>query len=171
MFGDVSRRFGACSFWTAIVLCWVLGCSSESADLNAVFGTKQVLDVVKRAERVEAFRLAPESFNKRSLAEYDIVGDPVPVSEADAEALAAILTDPATYKFDIAKGCDPEYGVGVRFLAGNEKVTVLFCFECDILTVYRGDAAVGGEDFDPARGRLVALVQRVFPDDEELREL
>lgn len=165
------RRFAGPVGSIGIVILVSVGCGSADANLHEVFGTKQVLEAVKSAERVEACRLAPESYHKASLAEYDFIGDPVRVSEADADALVAVLVDPATYLFDMAKGCLPVYGVGVRFIAGAEEVTVLFCFECDILTVYRGDQEVGGEDFDPARARFVAIMQRIFPKDEAIQAL
>jgi hypothetical protein len=146
------------------------GCGKHGARLDEVFGSPSASDTVRHVDQIEAFRLAPASYYKASLAEYETVGKAVDVSGEDADRLVAILTDTGTYDFDIAKGCEPVYAVGVRFVAGDEAVTVLFCFECDILTVYEGDQVVGSGNFDAAHRNLAEIIKRIFPDDEGLRE-
>jgi hypothetical protein len=85
--------------------------------------------------------------------------------------LAALLLDPRSYVWNEAKGCDPLYGVRLEFKRKDETVDVIFCFECDILTVYHNGVAGSGEDFDPIRPALVPLMKEIFPKDGEIQSL
>jgi len=105
-----------------------------------------------------------------------VEGEKLPASAAQAKRLKAILANPKSYSFDIAKGCGPTYGV--RFLFSPEKaaddtppIALNLCFECNILTLTRANNTLGDEDFDNARAGLVALCKELFPRDEEIQSL
>jgi hypothetical protein len=93
------------------------------------------------------------------------------VAEVDRVTLRDLLLDEGSYELEMAKGCEPVFGVGVSFMLGEQVVDILFCFECDILAVYQDGKVVGDEDFDPARTRLVRLVKKFFPDDNVIQQL
>ena len=82
-----------------------------------------------------------------------------------------MLLNRATYSWDSAKSCKPNYGVRIQFNSGDDRVDVLLCFECRILAVYHNDKSGGGEDFDNANPALIAVVKRLFPDDREIQNL
>lgn len=160
------------------VSCFLGGCqrSAEQApgssqELLAVFGNQQVIDTVQAASTVRAYRLADASFYQDQLSSYDRAGEAVAVSEADRLQLRDLLLDEESYELEMAKGCEPVFGVGVTFTSGEQRVDVLFCFECDILAVYQDGRGVGDEDFDPARTRLVKLVKKFFPADDVIQQL
>lgn len=147
------------------------GCGCSSGDLKDVFGNEQAMATVKNATSVKAYRLPPGSYFQESLKDYKIVAGSVDVSDNIVSQLRKILLDASIYGWEFAKGCEPDYGVRIQFSDNDNTVDVLFCFECDILAVYHNGKVVGGEDFDNARSRLVAIVQKLFPDDEAIQSL
>lgn len=143
----------------------------SSQELLAVFGSQQVIDTVHAASEVHAYRLADSSFYEDELSSYERSGEALTVSEADRLQLRDVLLDKESYELEMAKGCEPVFGVGVTFVKGERSVDVLFCFACDILVVYQDGKVVGDEDFDPARTRLVRLVKNFFPTDDVIQQL
>ena len=85
--------------------------------------------------------------------------------------LRAVLLNPSSYEFEMAKGCMPDYGVRFQFVHQGREVDVLLCFGCDILAVYDRGKKVGGEDFDTARLSLAAIVKTLFPKDDAIQAL
>ncbi len=74
--------------------------------------------------------------------------------------------------FNMTKRCLPVPGVAVRFTGKrNETAILLFCFECDMLSIAMADDEPRWEDFDAQHGELLALVRELFPDDEALADL
>ncbi|MEE2989884.1 MAG: hypothetical protein VX715_04680 [Planctomycetota bacterium] len=158
--------------------CFLGGCQRPveqapggSQALLAVFGNQQVIETVWAASEVHAYRLADASFYQDDVSSYERSGEAVTLSEADRLQLRDLLLDEESYELEMAKGCEPVFGVGVTFARGEQRVDVLFCFECDILAVYQDGKGVGDEDFDPARTRLVKLVKKFFPADDVIQQL
>mgnify|MGYP006969408098 CR=1 FL=1 len=146
------------------------GCAGE-AQVEKLFGGAEAVGVVNEATTVEAFRLPTGSFFQESPEKYTMTSGPVAVSAATAEKLRAALLDPKTYGWDFAKGCEPDFGVRIRFTKGKETVDVFFCFGCDILAVYFNGKRTGDEDFDDARPAFVAAAKALFPKDEAIQGL
>jgi hypothetical protein len=159
--------------------CLLTGCHDEpvgkavvsSKELLLIFGSQEVIDVVRASTDVHAYRLAEPGYYEADLVSYDRAGEPVRVAEVDRVMLRDLLLDEGSYELELAKGCEPVFGVGVSFVAREQAVDILFCFECDILAVYQDGKVVGDEDFDPARTRLVRLVKKFFPDDNVIQQL
>jgi hypothetical protein len=101
----------------------------------------------------------------------EVLSGPIAVAEDDARLLASILRDPKTYSWESAKGCKFDPGVAIRFAGGTSTTDVVFCFHCDEIQIYRDGKRVGGEDIDNARSRLAAIMQHIFPDDQEIQKL
>ena len=139
--------------------------------LKPVFGSQQVIDAIQSSTTAQAYRLAEESFYEQELSNYDRVGDSIEVAAADRVRLQKVLLDENSYELNSAKGCEPVFGVGLSFLTDKRTVDVLFCFQCDILVVYDNGKEVGGEDFDPVRPQLVAVMKNIFPGDEVIQQL
>jgi hypothetical protein len=131
----------------------------------------EVAAIVKSPATVTAYRLADSSTYREKIADYKTMGDPVDVDAEMMKQLAESLLDPRGYLWDLAKGCDPLYGVRLEFKRKDETVDVVFCFQCDILSVYHHGASVASEDFDPLRPALVPLVKKIFPKDGEIQSL
>jgi len=85
--------------------------------------------------------------------------------------LLNILLDPTVYEWESAKGCIPTPGVKLSFRSPEHVVDILFCFECDILSVYRDNERMSGGNFDHGRRRFVQWLQRQFPDHPDIQKL
>ncbi len=159
------------------------GCAEPQSKTESALGGKRVLDTIKHADRIEAYRLRPQFVDdsahlleeddreRTKASDYEVVGDAVDVPDDIAKRFAAILDAPESYLWDMASGCVPDYGVRLSFVRDSERVDVLFCLECDLLSVFRNDRARGGADFSPAHGRLVAEFKKLFPDDRAIQGL
>ena len=138
-----------------------------------------VVDVLKGATRVEAYRLRDERADegKPSVGRYVITSTGKAQDEAFAQRLAKVLLDERTYVFGSAKGCKFTPGIGFRVWNGDTAaVEVVICFDCDELIVHAPKASDGSirgamEDFDPARPALVRLAKEAFPEDKEIQAL
>jgi hypothetical protein len=144
--------------------------AEEVGPLGKLFPA-DVAAIVKSPATVTAYRLADSSTYREKIADYKTVGDPVDVDAETTTKLAAVLLEPRGYLWDLAKGCDPLYGVRLEFKRKDETVDVVFCFQCDILTVYHNGVAGASEDFDPLRPALVPLMKTIFPKDGEIQSL
>ena len=161
-----------------VVSCLLAGCQKpvgqavdSTSQLLPIFGSQQVIDIVQASTDVHAYRLADAGYYQDDLADYEHAGEPVRVPGADREILRDLLLDEGSYELEMAKGCEPVFGLGVSFARGEQAVDILFCFQCHILAVYQDGRAVGDEDFDPARTRLVTLVKKFFPNDGVIQQL
>ena len=107
----------------------------------------------------------------KKIADWPITAGPVTLDAQTAAELTAILTSPDTYLWDSAKGCEFDPGVAIRFTDDAGSTDVLLCFSCDEMVIVRGGKRIGGEDTDSARKKLVAIAQRLFPDDAVIQAL
>ena len=139
--------------------------------LKKLFGSAQAIDTIQNAETVNSYLLSPPSRYQKSFSDYKIAGDPVKLNDEQTSRLRAVLLSEKTYVWDVAKACEPLYGVRVEFQHESQSVDVLFCFECDILTVYENEKVADGEDFDPARDAFVTIFKEVFPEDDVVQSL
>jgi hypothetical protein len=159
------------------VCCVAFALGQRSAEnVNKLFGGSDGLQVVLRAERVEAYRVAPlhkmpKDDDPKTIGGAGMLSGPVTVDETSRRELAEILRNPGTYDWNSAKGCKFDPGVVIRFASETTTIDVVFCFHCEELQVWRDGARVGGEDFDAAAARLVTIMKRIFPDDEEIQKL
>lgn len=154
-----------------VVFALSAGCGGADRNLTSLFGSADAIDTVRNASSVTAYRLKSPATDHRLLSDYEMTAGPISVSDASTAELRAMLLDSSLYRWDTAKGCEPDFGVRIRFQRGNDAVDVLFCFDCDILGVYDNGVAVGGEDFDDFRNRLLVIVKDMFPDDEAIQSL
>jgi hypothetical protein len=153
-----------------VLICASSLMAEDKSPLDGLF-PPEVAALVKSPATVTAYRLSEGSTYRAKVADYKTMGDPVDVDGETKKQLAEVLIDPRAYLWDVAKGCDPLYGVRLEFKRKNETVDVVFCFECSILSVYRQGEAVASEDFDPIRPPLVAVMKKIFPKDGEIQSL
>ena len=159
-----------------IVVILLAGCSDDPR-VATLFGGEPTFEAIKSAKSLEAVRIDGKKHDEKladgemSILGYPITSEPVQLTPEQIKTLAAILADPGTYKFDVAKGCEFLPGVALRTTAGKQPVVILLCFGCDELAIYVGGKRVGHEDFDNARGKLAALAKQIFPKDDEIQSL
>ena len=104
--------------------------------------------------------------------EYPIVRDLGAVDKSQTSEFMDILLDTRSYDWsDGAVGCILIPGVRVAFSDGRRRIDILFCFECEILTVYVDGDPFSGADFTEGRGRIAAWFARNFRTVPELQWL
>lgn len=150
----------------------------SNAELRRIFGGSAGWSLLKDADRVEAYRIGElpnlhqsDSISKAAVGDYPIISGPIAVSPADIDTLRSTLQDHESYIRKTAKKCMPTPGIRLDFIRGGERLSVLLCFECDMLLNYLNEKLVGGEDFDNARPILVRTARSLFPDDPKIQAL
>jgi hypothetical protein len=147
---------------------------TSEAELRRIFGGSNGLAALRSADHVEAYRIDNSGEAKSSpsarLADYAVLAGPVAVSEADVEKLRGTLDDKNTFRH-LKKACLPQPGVRLDFIHGDDRLSVLLCFECDMAMNFLNGSFVGGGDFDDARPALVAAVRSLFPNDPKIQAL
>ncbi len=144
-------------------------------DISKLFGGPAGMSVLNNADRIAAYRIEkPADRNKWSdedLLNFAIVDGPISVSQSDAQALLATLQERKSFAWDAKKACMPTPEVRLDFIRGNDRLSVLLCFECDILENFLNGKLVGGQNFDNARPTLVRIARSIFPDDPKIQSL
>jgi hypothetical protein len=153
--------------------------ATETELISKVFGGAENLAIVKNAREVTACIITPKKDPDGPGVEAADFEDPgnfregprvvVPVHRI--AQLRAVLLDPAQADVESRKSCIPVPHVRFIFTDSSGSVGVDLCFLCDILYVSRGGKMVGGENFDPAHAKLLALCRALFPGDKDLDEL
>jgi hypothetical protein len=147
----------------ACLLIVVSGCAGRR-EVERLFGERENLALVSSTSRVAAFRVAaaPASTGK----------GPVALNVDQLRRLRAILNDPNTYWFGVAKSCRFNPDILIQFAADNGRVVaVTFCFSCDEVRIEAEGVQTGIEDTDPQRPALLRLARELFPDDAYLQHL
>ncbi|WP_171189273.1 hypothetical protein [Alienimonas chondri] len=165
----------------------LVGCGGQE-ELTEMLGGSAGRAAIADPASVEAIRLEPanplpdpddidlEALERlvlpdslpEGISDYREVAGPVAVPAAQAAA----LDSPGWLSPDVAKACEPLYGLRVRFTGRNGTVVDIWnCFECDILSVVIDGEVVGGDDSDDLRPILLAVARQAFPDDEALASL
>jgi hypothetical protein len=157
---------------TALVRFWS---AFQNSDVRQMFGGAAGIDALRSADRVEAYRLGklPDEINWQTatVSDYPVAAGPVVVPGSTAKHIAVVLQKPTSYGWEFAKSCIIRPGVRLDFIRGNDRLQILLCFECDIVSIVLNGEHVGGEDFDNVRGELVRAIRSLFPDDPVIQTL
>lgn len=165
------------NWMTFVSLLLFAGCADRDPQVVKLFGGEATLTALAAPDTVEALRIDPKSYGNapadagKVIVGYKITSPPAKLSAEQIKQLAAILADPGSYSFDVAKGCEFMPGVALVAQAGKQEIVVLLCFDCRELAIFVGGKKVGHEDMDNAQGKLAALVKKLFPDDKEIQSL
>ncbi len=131
---------------------------------------------VKAWRTVGSLELNSPSFTLDDL--YRKSGEGNLVSTNLAAQLSKLLLDESSYPhysgLVIPKGCLPEPAVVVAFSDGKKNVDVFFCFECAILIIKTDEnpTKIGLQtDFDPSRDKLLQVMKKIFPKDQQIQSL
>jgi len=147
--------------------------------VEELFGGKDAVEIVEHPDRVEVFRLNGErkrrpvkdAVKEAQLDDFPPVSDAVPVPHDIALQVAATLISPESYHWLIGKLCIPEYDVRFSFFRGDQRVDVLFYFECDMLLILRNGQGISGGYFDYSHNFLASIMKQLFPKDEEIQAI
>lgn len=143
----------------------LLGVDPTPAELMAKIVTPEAYKVIEKPDEIEAWLLTS---NPDGSPKKDRVG-PVKIPAALAVKFSSALLDFDSYNsWDISKGCITDDGARLRLKKGEDEVHVSFCFECDILTISRGEfhRAI---NFDQGHNRFADLFLELFPEDSVVR--
>jgi hypothetical protein len=132
-------------------------------DVRNLMGGSAGVSVLRNADRVEAYRIGPTGTG--GYLDAPIIKGPVAVSNSVARTIRRVLEDQKSYLWSAQKACKPMPGVRLDFIRGNERLSVLVCFECDFLFYYLNGKQVGAKDCDGAGPALVRAACSIFPDD------
>jgi len=150
-----------------------LWAGNRPTTVEELFQTTDNLAIVSSPDRVEVCILYlkepwfSKNLNKRKWKE----GKPLPVSPETAQLLSTKLTDPKTYRWDIAKACWPNWNARISFFKSGHSVSADLCFSCKILLLSRDGQPFSGEDFDGANETIFEIVRSMFPDDRVIRDV
>lgn len=147
-----------------------VGCAAEKALPPGALGGDAVVKAIRNAKKVSVYRLKGES-TKDDPQAYVTTDGPIELDAKQAAALAEIVTSPRTYEFDVAPACEPIFGVRTTFVDGDTTVDIVYCFDCNLLTVYRNGKQVGDAFFAPGRKQLVAVMKELLPKDMAIQRL
>jgi hypothetical protein len=144
---------------------------AENPDLNdlsagTALGGPDVLATIKNAETVTAQRIdsIPQEKAPRILTE---LGPPFTVPTAEAAALKSAFSQGATY-LSPSKTCQFRANVRYGFVTAKDKISIVLCFGCGEMEVWRGDNLVSFGPFDGGYGRILEITKQLFPKDEFL---
>jgi hypothetical protein len=137
--------------------------------VKQLFGGGAAYETVKSPDYVQAWLLNTDPDTYEDGKPTIRVG-PKKLEFEHAEAFSNILLNFDSYAWTEMKMCSPEFGLGLRFVRGNDQVEFLFCFDCDILEVTH-NGQKKQENFDFAHNELVWAAQDAFPWDNALGKL
>lgn len=137
--------------------------------VKQLFGGDDAYETVKSPDYVEAWLLNTDPYENID-RKPTIRAGPKKIISGRAKAFSNVLLDFDSYAWTEMKLCSPDFGLGLRFVRGNDKVEFLFCYNCDILEVAHNGHRQQ-ENFDFAHNRLVWAAQDAFPWDGALGKL
>ena len=126
--------------------------------------------------KVEAFRVKNRVFDSQEevdnpgpLGGYPIVAGPVEVNAKVASEFHDVLRDQNSYEWEMFKDCEFDPGVAIRFTGKSDVTEVIICFHCGQLVIVHGGKRHSPPDLGSSQTKLLELVQRIFPNDKEIR--
>lgn len=133
--------------------------------------------ILRDAKRAEVFRVGPEPVANATggvIGGYPILATGKEQGANYAARLSKVLRSGGVTQN--RKKCGLQPGVAYRLWNDDRAVEVLVCFKCDVLWPHvvgssDKDTHYEWQDFDPVRGKLVALAKEAFPDDAEIQSL
>ena len=164
---------------TALVTCLAtLGCDTQklgNPEATVIFSPD--LAVIREADSGSGYLIDGGVALKRGVdvganaTDYPVAKDLGAFPKDQIPMLLSVLLDPKTYEWEYSKSCIFIPGVKLSFQSDGHRVDVLFCFDCDILSIYRNGQYVSGGNFDFGRPQLVDLLKANFPDDPLIQSL
>lgn len=134
--------------------------AEPSPQVVKLFGGRENFDVMHEASEVFVVRLKrkPEHPPSAGMDAYERVGKEWTFNEATRREMIAMFSSDASYLWDQAVGCIPDYGYRINFRRGDDVLCIAVCLECRMICIFRDDKRVGCEEFDPVLDKLKRFV-------------
>ena len=135
------------------------------AEIRRLFGGSPGISALNHADRIEAYRVevpADRNTSSNALEDFPIIKGPMPILQSDADTLLAILQDRNSYVRDVKKGCLFVPEVRLDFIRDNDRLSVLLCFQCDMIVSYLNGKLIGGRNTEKVRPTLVKIAALDF---------
>jgi hypothetical protein len=159
---------------------FVLICCSARADVSERFGGTNNTRLIASAPFVVAWRTAGSLKTNDYYGEllWKKSGSPMVVSTNLARELSVILLDERTY-YEVegaAKNSLSWPCVMMNFSDGKTSVELFFSFRDNSIAAKVGTEKYGmpllvDSNFDPSRAKILAIIKKIFPDDEYIQKL
>lgn len=156
-----------------------LGCSKGTAPVQTrgkpIGGSTTAFAILKNPTQVEASALTNiytigDTVSDLGRNRIETRLGPVRLSPAMAKNISDILCDPVTYEGDWY-GCDPIYGIRLKFTAPQGTVEALLCMQCDNVAFSSSANDSEEREFEKGRPQIVKFLKTVFPDDQIIQAL
>jgi hypothetical protein len=147
---------------------------NAEADLRQIFGGPAGLAAARYPDHVEAYRigkLADEAKWPAAPADFPILAGPITASQPNVADLSRALQDRNYYVWNKSRDCAPHPDMRLDFTHGNDRLSVLVCFECNMMTSYLNDKPVSEMISDYLRPTLVRAARSLFPNDPKIQSL
>lgn len=142
---------------------------AEDPDLNELsastaLGGKDVFATIRDAETVTAQRIDSTAQEQGPQIVTEL-GAPFTVPSSEAAALKKAFTQGKTF-LSPSKNCKFRANVRYSFATSKDKVSLVLCFGCGELEVWRGSELVSFGPFDGGYANILAITKQLFPKDE-----
>ncbi len=147
--------------------------NAPATSVLGLYGSKENIDIVSDPERVEITMLRVKApwFSKRMDKRRYSEVERAPLKLSEIVRLKELLMREDAYGWDILKSCYPTWSARAEFFRSNSRVTIDFCFECNILMISRDGRPFSGEDFDSIRPIVFEIFKNHFPQDEIIQQV
>ena len=131
---------------------------------------EEAVDILRGAEKVEAFRLNPdrEAKGDKQVGGFVVTAEGKSLGKESVAALAELLLTDETYTGQQSKCFLP--GVGFRVWKGDKSVDVAVCFMCSNLQVGNASGGFRGAKSN-VYGQLLKMAKDAFPNDKAIQDL
>lgn len=151
---------------------WIgISCQRKPSKVDSDFWMDQeTARDIQYAISATAYHILPDQSHpdaaRGQFMDYPILSGPITLGSEEVRQLSSLLSDTSSYHLDEAfKMCLFTPNVGLQLeREGQGTLTVLLCFDCNVLKIYDKGQEVFSEDFDPARIELLTIFYPVFKD-------
>jgi hypothetical protein len=155
-----------------------ISCQRPQAEVDSAYWMDQeTARDIQYATSATAYHILPDQAGTGTangqFMDYPVLSGPVVLGSEEIRQLSSLLSDTSSYHLDDAfKMCLFTPNVGIQLeREGQAPLTVLLCFDCNVLKIYDKGQEVFSEDFDPARTELLTIFYPIFKDMPYFRSL
>ncbi len=153
------------------LLALALPALTNAAPIADILGDRKATEIrrIIPSETPENLKLPELTY----IADFEILGEPVALSAAQAATLTKLTSDAAAFDSDGEATCKFRPGVALRFGTDGDAIDLLVCFACNEVAAVPLGEAIEQLALMPQSSRnvLLNLSKEALPDDEAIQEL